>query len=146
MFNTGTVIGVSANIFGSGFPRNFVPSFSWGGASGFYHLPNQKSIRSGRKSLRTPWLSIRRKRTTHSRTYFLKKRQSIEGFSFKNELRIYRSCRVVKLDGFFFDLRLRVTGYGLRVTGYGLRVTSYGLRVTGYGLRVTGYGKNELMS
>lgn len=35
MFNTGTVIGVSANIFGSGFPRNFVPSFSWGGASGF---------------------------------------------------------------------------------------------------------------
>ncbi|MDB4709622.1 GlmU family protein [Flavobacteriaceae bacterium] len=35
MFNTGTVIGVSANIFGSGFPRNFVPSFSWGGAAGF---------------------------------------------------------------------------------------------------------------
>jgi len=35
MFNTGTVIGVSANIFGSGFPRNFVPSFSWGGASGY---------------------------------------------------------------------------------------------------------------
>lgn len=35
MFNTGTVVGVSANIFGSGFPRNFVPDFSWGGASGF---------------------------------------------------------------------------------------------------------------
>jgi UDP-N-acetylglucosamine diphosphorylase/glucosamine-1-phosphate N-acetyltransferase len=35
MFNTGTVVGVSANIFGSGFPRNFVPSFSWGGAGGF---------------------------------------------------------------------------------------------------------------
>ncbi len=35
MFNTGTVVGVSANIFGSGFPRNFIPSFSWGGASGF---------------------------------------------------------------------------------------------------------------
>tara|TARA_R110001632_G_scaffold43376_6_gene110144 strand:+ start:153150 stop:154325 length:1176 start_codon:yes stop_codon:yes gene_type:complete len=35
MFNTGTVVGVSVNIFGSGFPRNFVPSFSWGGASGF---------------------------------------------------------------------------------------------------------------
>ena len=35
MFNTGTVIGVSANIFGSNFPRNFIPSFSWGGASGF---------------------------------------------------------------------------------------------------------------
>ena len=39
MFNTGTVVGVSANIFGSGFPRNFVPSYSWGGKSGFtvYH-------------------------------------------------------------------------------------------------------------
>ncbi|HSH51135.1 MAG TPA: GlmU family protein [Bacteroidales bacterium] len=35
MFNTGTVIGVNANIFGGGFPRNFVPSFSWGGAQGF---------------------------------------------------------------------------------------------------------------
>ncbi len=33
MFNTGTVIGVSSNIFGSGFPGNFVPSFSWGGFS-----------------------------------------------------------------------------------------------------------------
>lgn len=35
MFNTGTVVGVCANIFGSGFPRNFVPSFSWGGSQGF---------------------------------------------------------------------------------------------------------------
>ncbi len=35
MFNTGTVVGVSANIFGSGFPRQFVPDFAWGGASGF---------------------------------------------------------------------------------------------------------------
>jgi hypothetical protein len=29
------VVGVSCNIFGSGFPRNFVPDFSWGGAHGF---------------------------------------------------------------------------------------------------------------
>ncbi|MBK7109583.1 MAG: GlmU family protein [Chitinophagales bacterium] len=35
MFNTGTVVGVSANIFGAGFPRNYIPSFSWGGAIGF---------------------------------------------------------------------------------------------------------------
>ena len=34
MFNTGTVVGVSANIFGSGFPRNFIPGFSWGGSAG----------------------------------------------------------------------------------------------------------------
>lgn len=32
MFNTGTVVGVSANIFGAGFPEKFVPSFTWGGA------------------------------------------------------------------------------------------------------------------
>ena len=35
MFNTGTVVGVGSNIFGSGFPRQFVPDFAWGGASGF---------------------------------------------------------------------------------------------------------------
>lgn len=35
MFNTGTVVGVSCNIYGPGFPRNFIPSFSWGGAQGF---------------------------------------------------------------------------------------------------------------
>ena len=34
MFNTGTVVGVSCNIFGSGYQRNFIPSFSWGGAQG----------------------------------------------------------------------------------------------------------------
>src|SRR5699024_5778530 len=34
MFNTGTVVGVNANIFGAGFSRNFIPSFSWGGSSG----------------------------------------------------------------------------------------------------------------
>lgn len=42
MFNTGTVIGVNCNIYVPGFPRNFVPSFSWGGASGFTeYLPKR---------------------------------------------------------------------------------------------------------
>lgn len=31
MFNTGTVVGVFANVFGAGYPRNFIPDFSWGG-------------------------------------------------------------------------------------------------------------------
>lgn len=35
MFNTATVVGVGVNIHGSGFPRNFIASFSEGGASGF---------------------------------------------------------------------------------------------------------------
>jgi hypothetical protein len=30
MFNTGTVIGVSANIYGGDFPPKFIPSFAWG--------------------------------------------------------------------------------------------------------------------
>jgi UDP-N-acetylglucosamine diphosphorylase/glucosamine-1-phosphate N-acetyltransferase len=34
MFNTGTVVGVFANIFGAGFPAKYVPSFSWGSDSG----------------------------------------------------------------------------------------------------------------
>ncbi|WP_338730985.1 GlmU family protein [Mangrovimonas cancribranchiae] len=44
MFNTGTVVGVSANIFGSGFPRNFVPSFSWGGNNGFTTYLTKKAF------------------------------------------------------------------------------------------------------
>ena len=48
MFNTGTVVGVSANIFGSGFPRNFIPSFSWGGASGFTTYVTKKAFETAR--------------------------------------------------------------------------------------------------
>jgi UDP-N-acetylglucosamine diphosphorylase/glucosamine-1-phosphate N-acetyltransferase len=44
MFNTGTVVGVSTNIFGSGFPRNFVPSFSWGGSGGFTTYKTDKAF------------------------------------------------------------------------------------------------------
>jgi UDP-N-acetylglucosamine diphosphorylase/glucosamine-1-phosphate N-acetyltransferase len=31
MFNTGTVVGFSCNIFGTGFPDKYIPSFTWGG-------------------------------------------------------------------------------------------------------------------
>lgn len=48
MFNTGTVVGVSTNIFGSGFPRNFVPSFSWGGASGFTTYMTSKAFQTAK--------------------------------------------------------------------------------------------------
>ncbi|MBE15135.1 MAG: glucose-1-phosphate thymidylyltransferase [Cytophagaceae bacterium] len=44
MFNTGTVVGVSANIFGSGFPRNFIPSFSWGGSAGLTTYKTAKAF------------------------------------------------------------------------------------------------------
>lgn len=44
MFNTGTVVGVSANIFGSGYPRNFIPSFSWGGSAGMTTYKTSKAF------------------------------------------------------------------------------------------------------
>lgn len=48
MFNTGTVVGVSCNIFGAGFPRNFVPSFSWGGANGFMNYSLDKALETAK--------------------------------------------------------------------------------------------------
>jgi UDP-N-acetylglucosamine diphosphorylase/glucosamine-1-phosphate N-acetyltransferase len=48
MFNTGTVVGVSVNIFGAGFPRNFVPSYSWGGASGFSTYLTSKAFQTAK--------------------------------------------------------------------------------------------------
>lgn len=45
MFNTGTVVGVSVNVFGSGFQPKFIPSFSWGGAiDGFATYRLDKAI------------------------------------------------------------------------------------------------------
>lgn len=44
MFNTGTVVGVSANIYGGGFPRNYIPSYSWGGSGGFTDYNLQKAV------------------------------------------------------------------------------------------------------
>jgi len=44
MFNTATVVGVSANIYGGGFPRNFIPSFSWGGAAGMVEYKFEKAM------------------------------------------------------------------------------------------------------
>ncbi len=44
MFNTGTVVGVCCNIFGTGFPRAYIPSFSWGGAAGFQTYRTDKAF------------------------------------------------------------------------------------------------------
>ena len=47
-FNTGTTIGVNCNIYGSGFPRNYIPSFSWGGASGYKEYNIEKAIQTAK--------------------------------------------------------------------------------------------------
>lgn len=44
MLNTGTVVGVNANIFGSGFPRNFIPSFTWGSTAGHSNYKLDKAL------------------------------------------------------------------------------------------------------
>jgi UDP-N-acetylglucosamine diphosphorylase/glucosamine-1-phosphate N-acetyltransferase len=51
MFNTGTVVGVSSNIFGSGYPRNFIPSFQWGGASGFVPYQFEKAMETASRAM-----------------------------------------------------------------------------------------------
>ncbi|RJP56398.1 MAG: glucose-1-phosphate thymidylyltransferase [Ignavibacteriales bacterium] len=59
-FNTGTVIGVSCNIYGSGFPPKYIPSFSWGGADGFreYHLRKAIEVAKIVKSRRNITMSV----------------------------------------------------------------------------------------
>lgn len=51
MFNTGTVVGVSCNIFGSGFPKKFIPSFSWGGAEGFTEYRFDKAVEASNRMM-----------------------------------------------------------------------------------------------
>lgn len=46
MLNTGTVVGVNANIFDAGFPPKYIPSFSWGGLNDkqVYNLEKAKEV------------------------------------------------------------------------------------------------------
>jgi UDP-N-acetylglucosamine diphosphorylase/glucosamine-1-phosphate N-acetyltransferase len=44
MFNTGTSVGVASNIFGTGYPRNFIPSFAWGGLIGYETYQIEKAL------------------------------------------------------------------------------------------------------
>jgi UDP-N-acetylglucosamine diphosphorylase/glucosamine-1-phosphate N-acetyltransferase len=58
MFNTGTVVGISSNIYGAGFPGNFIPSFSWGGASGFETYRADKSFETIEKAMMSRNLTL----------------------------------------------------------------------------------------
>lgn len=49
MFTTGTVVGVSSNIFGAGYPRNFIPSFTWGGSGGLKTYRTDKAFDTAEK-------------------------------------------------------------------------------------------------
>lgn len=52
MLNTGTVIGFSTNVFSSGFPRNFIPSFKWGGAQGLSEYRLDKAKRTAEEMMK----------------------------------------------------------------------------------------------
>lgn len=51
MFNTGTVAGVSANIFGDGFPPTLIPSFSWGGSAGYATYQLAKAFETATRAM-----------------------------------------------------------------------------------------------
>ena len=58
MFNTGTVVGVSANVYGAGFPRNFVPSFSWGGPQGTVEYKINKALDTADRMMKRRGLEV----------------------------------------------------------------------------------------
>jgi UDP-N-acetylglucosamine diphosphorylase/glucosamine-1-phosphate N-acetyltransferase len=51
MFNTATLVGVSTNVYGGGFPRNFIPSFSWGGADKWITFRTNKAFEVAEKMM-----------------------------------------------------------------------------------------------
>ncbi len=51
MFNTGTVVGVGANVYGAGYPTRFIRSFSWGGNDGFHVEPLERTLESARVAM-----------------------------------------------------------------------------------------------
>jgi UDP-N-acetylglucosamine diphosphorylase/glucosamine-1-phosphate N-acetyltransferase len=58
MFNTGTVVGVCANVFGAGFPDKFIPSFSWGGADGIVVYKLEKALEVAEQAMARRKLSL----------------------------------------------------------------------------------------
>jgi UDP-N-acetylglucosamine diphosphorylase / glucose-1-phosphate thymidylyltransferase / UDP-N-acetylgalactosamine diphosphorylase / glucosamine-1-phosphate N-acetyltransferase / galactosamine-1-phosphate N-acetyltransferase len=51
MFNTGTIVGFSCNIFGAGFPDKYIPSFSWGGSDAVTTYDLERSIETAKRML-----------------------------------------------------------------------------------------------
>lgn len=58
MFNTATVVGVSCNIYGGGFPEKFIPSFSWGGPDGLEPFKTEKAIEAANQMMKRRGLEL----------------------------------------------------------------------------------------
>ncbi len=79
MFNTGTVVGVSANVFGADFPPKFIPSFSWGGNRWLLTYAFDKSMEVaervfGRRNLKLEKADIKILKTVFDREASYRKR------------------------------------------------------------------------
>ena len=61
MFNTGTLVGVFANIYGAGYPRTFIPSYSWGGPQGFTTYKVEKAFETAKLVMERRNLSLEEK-------------------------------------------------------------------------------------
>jgi len=48
MFNTGTVVGFSSNVFGAGFPPKYIPSFGWGGSESMLEYKLAKAVETAK--------------------------------------------------------------------------------------------------
>ncbi len=70
MFNTGTMVGVSANIFGADFPPKFIPSFSWGGAQWLRTFTFDKSLEVAQRMMERRGLKLEESDITILRTVF----------------------------------------------------------------------------
>jgi UDP-N-acetylglucosamine diphosphorylase/glucosamine-1-phosphate N-acetyltransferase len=58
MFNTGTIVGVSCNIFGAGFPEKFVRSFSWGGSEGVSNYDFNRAMETAARMMERRGLKL----------------------------------------------------------------------------------------
>ena len=58
MFNTGTVVWVSANVYGAGFPRNFIASFTWGGPQGTMEYKLDKALDTAHRMMQRRGLAV----------------------------------------------------------------------------------------
>jgi UDP-N-acetylglucosamine diphosphorylase/glucosamine-1-phosphate N-acetyltransferase len=70
MFNTGTVVGINTNLFGGGFQRNFVPSFTWGGPAGFRTFDIKRAINVAEKMYARRDLKFDEKQVTVLKSVF----------------------------------------------------------------------------
>jgi UDP-N-acetylglucosamine diphosphorylase/glucosamine-1-phosphate N-acetyltransferase len=71
MFNTGTVVGVSSNVFGAGFPPKFIPSFSWGGADKMIEYDIEKAVETAKAVMKRRDIKMTKEYETLLRKIFM---------------------------------------------------------------------------